>query len=93
MLIAAGILVLAVCVVLVAVQAYHWLKSDMRSYGTIIVPRATKGVDPGRGVKFWNSLVAAASLMTQDIKLKALISQGRLVPVGEPPRPVSRSRH
>ena len=92
MLIAAGILVLAICIVLVAAQAYHWLKSDLRSYGTIIVPSTSKDPDSGRGVKFWNSLVAAASLMTQDIKLKALVSQGRLVPIGKPTRPMSRSR-
>ena len=92
MLIATGILVLALCVVLVAVQAYHWLKADMRSYGTIIVPGASKDSDAGRGVKFWNSLVAAASLMTQDVSLKALVYQGRLVPISEPTRPESRSR-
>ncbi len=88
MLLAAGILVLASCIVLVAVQAYHWLKSDMRSYGTIIVPKGPRGSEPGRIVRAWSSLVAAASWMTQDIKLKALVSQGRLVPIAESTRPV-----
>lgn len=92
MLIAAGILVLATCIVLVAVQAYHWLKSDMRSYGTIIVPKGSRGSEPARIVRVWNSLVAAARLMTRDIQLKTLVSQGRLVPIGEPARPMASRR-
>ena len=92
MFIAAAILVLVLCVVLVAVQAYHWLKADLRSYGTIIVPKGLKDSDSGWVVKAWNSMVTAASLMTQDVNFKALVSQGRLVPIGEPTRPLSRSR-
>ena len=88
MWLAAGILVLASCIVLVALQAYHWLKSDMRSYGTIIVPKGSRGSEPGPIVRAWSSLVAAASWMTQDIKFKALVSQRRLVAIAESTRPM-----